>query len=249
MKRVSYKRYCSVRSGQYHQSGAMKTKCYSGFGPLGIALLLFTADAQEVLRLSHVVATVSQEPNNVYLYRFELFNDSPGGQRPGLDSAEVWPAIIGYEIPLDSPSVVWDITYPDTWYYRFLSAEEYLEQYGTVNPFNSRYVLQWYDVRLPAFKMIVPEGYNERFQADEYEPSVDDFGFRSHLSPVDGPYAALWLDMFRFIGDPPLPGGQVSGGALPYQAIPEAEGQTLIAFLCLGMGLVIASRRAFVSRR
>lgn len=82
----------------------------------------------------------------------------------------VWPAIIGYEIPLDDPGVVSDILSPATRSYRFLSAAEYKVEYGVPKPFNSSYVLQWYDYEWPADKMIVPDGYNHTFGTAEYEP-------------------------------------------------------------------------------
>lgn len=192
-----------------------------------------------VIRQSHVVTTVQNEGPGVYRYEYELFNDSPGAQPP---DASCWPAIIGYEIPLDSPSVVWDITFPNTWYYRFLSAAQYESEYGTVNPFNSAYVLQWYDNDLP-MRMIVPTGFNETFETDHYEPSASGFGFRSYLAPVDGPYAAVWLDFGRLIGDPPLPGGSLSGGALPYQPVPEVPSQTLASIACVGVALFCARHR------
>lgn len=198
------------------------------------------SQGQLVIRESHVVTTVQNEGGGVYRYEYELFNDSPGAQPP---DASCWPAIIGYEIPLDSPSVVWDIAWPDTWYYRFLSAEEYLWEYDTVNPFNSAYVLQWYDTELPMRRMIVPTGYNEMFEANEYEPSASGFGFRSYLAPVDGPYAAVWMDFYRGIGDPPLPGGSLSGGALPYQPVPEVPSQTLAGIACVGVALFCARHR------
>ncbi len=125
-------------------------------------------------------------------------NDSPAPQWI-WEEVEVWPSIVGYEIPLDHPSVVWSLTSPETWNYRFLSADEYQLEYGTPNPFLSAYVLQWYDEEFfsqPAARMIVPTGFNERFEASEYEPFANGFSFLSELSPVDGPYANLWVDFF-----------------------------------------------------
>ena len=170
-----------------------------------------------------------------------MWNDSPAPQ--WVDDLEIWPGIIGYEIPLDHPSVVWNVTSPDTWDYRFLSAAEYQLEYGTPNPFGSAYVLQWYDVVPMVQKMIVPKGFNTRFETSEYEPWANGFSFISNLSPVDGPYANLWLDYFRNIGDPPLPGGGLVGGGLPYQIIPEVPAQGLAALACLGLAAVTIWRR------
>lgn len=195
-----------------------------------------------IIRQSHVDATVTPESGGVYWYQYTLFNDSPGAQPP--DDA-VWPAIIGYEIPLDHPDVIWDIFSPDTWSYRFFSAAEYELMYGTPNPFNSAYVLQWYDAQFfEVEKMIVPSGYNETFEQDHYEPYAEGFSFRSYLSPEDGPYAAVWFDLYRFIGDPPLLGSGISGGGLPYNPIPEMPSQGLAAIACLGLASVAAWRRA-----
>ncbi|MDH7502150.1 MAG: hypothetical protein QHJ82_05460 [Verrucomicrobiota bacterium] len=207
-----------------------------------VIMALFCAQqsqGQLVIRQSHVVTTVQNEGGGVYRYEYELFNDSPGAQPP---DGMCWPAIIGYEVPLDSPSVVWDITWPDTWYYWFLSAEQYELEYGTVNPFNSAYVLQWYDYQLTE-KMIVPTNFNLTFETDHYEPSASGFGFRSYLAPVDGPYAAVWLDFYRNVGDPPLPGGSLSGGALPYQPVPEVPSQMPAGIACMGIAVLCARRR------
>ena len=195
----------------------------------------------DLVRLSHIETTVTPQGGGLFKYEYRVWNDSPAPQWVG--ELENWPSIIGYEIPLDHPSVVWNVTSPDTWDYRFLSAAEYQLEYGTPNPFGSAYVLQWYDVEPMVQKMIVPEGFNERFAMSEYEPWANGFSFISNLSPVDGPYANLWLDYFRNIGDPPLPGGGLVGGGLPYQIIPEVPAQGLAALACLGLATVTIWRR------
>lgn len=188
-----------------------------------------------IIRNSHIETVVTPIGGGQFKYEYTVFNDSPAPQWAG--ELETWPSIIGYEIPLDHPSVVQNVTSPETWSYRFLSAAEYELEYGAPNPFLSAYVLQWYDAQLferPPARMIVPTGFNERFEAAEYEPSANGFSFISNLSPVDGPYANLWLDFFRNIGDPPLPGGGLVGGGLPYRVIPEANASGIAALVCLG---------------
>ena len=140
--------------------------------------------------------------------------------------------------------MVGGIQSPETWDYRFLSAADYESEYGSPNPFNSLYVLQWYDTNPPVNKMIVPNGYNEAFEPDQYEPFADGFALTSNLGPVDGPYANLWFDQIRNIGDPPLPGGgPIGGGTLPYHLVPEIPGQGLAALGCLGFALLTWLRR------
>lgn len=195
----------------------------------------------DIVRHSHIETTVTPQDGGLFKYEYKVWNDSPAPQWVG--ELENWPSIIGYEIPLDHPSVVWDVTSPETWDYRFLSAAEYQLEYGTPNPFNSAYVLQWYDVIPMVQKMIVPEGFNARFEMSEYEPWANGFSFISTLSPVDGPYANLWLDFVRNVGDPPLPGGGLVGGGLPYQIIPEVPAQGLAALACLGLAAVTIWRR------
>jgi len=227
----------------------MKTKKLTTF--LGCAVVgaflpaaLASLTLDDIVRLSHIETTVTPQGGGLFKYEYRVYNDSPAPQWRG--ELENWPSIIGYEIPLDHPSVVWDVASPLTWDYRFLSAAEYQWEYGTPNPFNSAFVLQWYDAmlfdRIPQ-KMIVPEGFNERFEMSEYEPWANGFSFISNLSPVDGPYANLWLDFFRNIGDPPLPGGGLVGGGLPYRVIPEVPAQGLAALACLGLAAATVWRR------
>ena len=227
----------------------MKTKNLSVF--LGCAVVgaflptaLVSQGLDDLVRLSHIETTVTPQGGGLFKYEYKVYNDSPAPQWRG--ELENWPSIIGYEIPLDHPSVVWNVTSPLTWDYRFLSAADYQLEYGTPNPFNSAYVLQWYDAmlfdRFPQ-KMIVPEGFNARFEMSEYEPWANGFSFISNLSPVDGPYANLWLDFVRNIGDPPLPGGGLVGGGLPYRVIPEVPAQGLVALACLGLAAVTVWRR------
>ncbi len=196
----------------------------SGAALAGSAAFAATVeDRNGIIRSSHIETTVEDLGGGVFKYNYRVVNDSPGPQWV-FSEVETWPSIVGYEIPLDHPSVVWDITSPATWDHRFLSAFEYEQEYGIPNPFLSAYVLQWYDAELfsqPAATMIVPNGFNARFETNEYEPFANGFSMLSNLSPVDGPYAALWVDFVRNIGDPPLPGGGLVGGGLPYRVIPE----------------------------
>jgi len=174
----------------------------------------------EIVRLSRVETVVTDLGNGFYHYSYVVWNDSERQRDPGNRKMWVWPQIIGWEIPLDSPGVVTAITAPPTWDWQILSAEEYVNLYGVENPFDALYVLQWYDAELirgiSRNKRIVPTGYNAFFAENQYEPSADGFGFISPLAPVDGPYAAVWFDRYRQLGDPPLPGGGTTGGGLPY---------------------------------
>jgi hypothetical protein len=221
------------------------TGLHSFPGLMAAIALLATAwpgrAADPIIRDSHIGTVVTPLGGGLFKYEYTVFNDSPAPQWVG--ELEVWPSIIGYEIPLDHPSVVWDVTSPATWNYRFLSALDYQLEYGVPNPFMSAYVLQWYDVEPMVARMIVPVGFNARWEASEYEPSANGFSFISNLSPVDGPYANLWLDFFRNIGDPPLPGGGLAGGGLPYHVIPEANAAGLTALACLGWAAWRVQRR------
>lgn len=196
----------------------------------------------EVDRRSRVETVVTDLGNGFYHYAYTVWNDSLAPQFIGEDSRiGVWPRIVGWEIPLDSPSVVSDLTAPETWAWRFLSADEYLLLYGVENPFDSLYVLQWYDYELfeeiSPEKSIVPVGFNDFFGDDEYEPYAEGFSFVSVLAPVDGPYAAIWEDTYRQIGDPPLPGGGITGGGLPYTPRHQMPDGGTTAVL-LGLGLI-----------
>lgn len=218
-----------------------------------------------ISRESHVETEVSSMPGG-YRYDYRVVNDSPA---PQLSFAGVatWPAIVGYEIPLDHPSVVWGVQSPATWDHRFLSAAEYAATYGAPNPFHSLYVLQWYytgagveggaEPLEPPFVlpgpggpssvspggMVVPLGYNLVFGSSDYEPGAEGFSLMSNLSPVDGPYANLWLDAERNVGDPPLPGSSFSNGGLPFRHMPEAPAQALAALGCLGLAVWIRLRK------
>jgi hypothetical protein len=196
-----------------------------------------------VQRLSHIETVVNSNGDGTYTYNYRVVNDSPAPQSL-FEEISVWPSIVGYEIPLDDPSVVWNVLSPATWGYRFLSANQYQTEYGEPNPFSSAYVLQWYDLEFgEGAKMIVPTGFNTNFETDHYEPYADGFSITSRLSPVDGPYANLWFDFFRNIGDPPLPGGSIGGGGLPYTVIPEPPLTVFSAVGLLGLGAWVCWRR------
>lgn len=199
----------------------------------------------EVIRTSEVSTVVTANPDGTYTYNYTVRNTSPAPQWIG--DIEVWPTIIDYEVPLDDPSVVWNILSPSGWGYEFISYDEYRMRFGEPNPFASPWVLHWYtggvayDVpenvfatAIVGFMPIVPSGYNERFGTDYYEPQTDGFIFTSNLSPVSGPYLASWRDDFRNIGDPPLPGGTVGGGGTPpFNPVPEPS-----TWLLFSSGLV-----------
>jgi hypothetical protein len=245
----------ATRTGtdEHTENYAMNTKpSYSLFASLAITGLAVSTFGGVVLdpvqRLSHIETAVTANVDGTYTYRYRVVNDSPAPQfteEVEAGSVEVWPAIVGYEIPLDDPSLVWSIASPETWGYRFLSAGEYEQEYGQVNPFNSAYVLQWYDTEFfEGAKTIAPNGYNQAFNASEYEPYADGFAMTSRLGPVDGPYANLWADFFRNIGDPPLPGGNISGGTLPYTPlIPEPPATAFGVVSLVGLTVLVWYQR------
>jgi len=90
------------------------------------------------------------------------------------------------------------------------------------NPFGARHFLHWYDQWPPSFEeeeapaeeemAIAPVDYAGPFTVYEFE--TDGFVLFSSFAPVDGPYLTSWVDEYRNVGDPPLPGGlPVGGGA------------------------------------
>lgn len=190
-----------------------------------VAIGTAPADAQ-VVRTSEVSTVVTDNLNGTWTYNYRVWNTSPGAQDVGVDLPPVWPLIVDYEVPLDSPSVVSGVASPAGWAYEFLSAADYVNRYGEPSPFNSLYVLHWYEEFLfgeggRPWWPIAPDGYIAWMLAQDlvrtaYEPSTDGFIFTSSLGPVDGPYSTSWFDANRSTGDPPLPGGGVSGGTIPY---------------------------------
>ncbi len=191
-----------------------------------------------IIRSSEVFTTVTNNGDGTYTYNYTVKNTSPGPQ--WVNDGEVWPVIVDFEVPLDSPDVVWNIQSPETWSFEFLSAQQFIDRYNQPNPFNSAYVIHWYDVIPMVAKGIVPTGYNDRFESDWYEPQTDGFIFTSNLGPVDGPYTSSWWDQYRWIGDPPLPGGSVGGGGTPtYRTVPEPS---CLLLLLAGIGLVGSAR-------
>lgn len=190
---------------------------------LFIFLLTFTNNGFSVVafpnisRTSEVSTQIKQNQDGSYTYNYTLKNTSPAPQLVG--DVGVWPTIIDFEIPLNNPSVVCNISSPDQWSYEFISYNDYILRFGEPNPFLSPYVIHWYTLLIPngvGTKPIVPEGYNSIFGTNYYEPQTDGFIFTSFQPPVSGPYLASWWDEFRNIGDPPLPGGSpVGGGGTP----------------------------------
>jgi hypothetical protein len=198
---------------------------------------------------SSVVSAMSINAG-VYEYGFILTNTSEcsgGGQQ--------WPMIIDFEVPLQSPDSVDNITSPGSWSYSILSSADFESQFGIVNPFGSPYVLHWYDTLAvdtdpPASwqKSIVPAGfaayYNSSvYTADVYEDSAV-FGFDSLSGPVDGPYESSWSNSGRKPGDPPLPlqYGAVTGSGLPpfspSSTAPEPNSWLLLGTALAGLGMV-----------
>jgi hypothetical protein len=211
--------------------------------------LLWAGSVEAVIRTSEVSSVVTTNGDGTYTYNYNVINTSPGGQSEG-NIIDIWPLIVDYEVPLNSPSVVSNVLSPGQWSYEFISADQYLTRYGEANPFGSAYILHWYTgfgtmpQEVTAFfdglgyMPIAPDGYRALHELPVvYEPSTDGFIFTSLLAPVDGPYSTSWEDAFRNIGDPPLPGGSVGGGGTPsyQQVVPEPGTVVLLAFGLIGM--------------
>ena len=210
--------------------------------------LFWAGSVEAIIRTSDVTSVVTHNGNGTYTYNYTVKNTSPGNQIEG-NITDIWPLIVDYEVPLDNPSVVFDVLSPGEWSYEFISADQYLARFGEVNPFGSAYVLHWYtgfgtmpQAVVPFFDglgnmPIAPNGYRAGHEVPPvYEPSTDGFIFTSELAPVNGPYSTSWWDAFRNIGDPPLPGGSVGGGgSLVYHTVPEPGTAVLLAFGMIGL--------------
>ena len=228
---------------------------------LALALVLASAgaaDADSIIRTSAVSSVVEAMTDGSYRYEFTVQNTSPAGQ-------QVWPLIIDFEIPIDHPDEVWDIGYPDpSWSHEILSAADYELSFGVSNPFGSAYILHWYDMFPPSFapdpkddeepepteetqpepeevedeKAIAPADYAGPHIVFTFE--ADGFVLTSNQAPIDGPYLTSWTDEVWNIGDPPLPGGLISGGgANPYShavPLPAPAGLVLV-----GLGFAVLS--------
>ena len=192
-----------------------------------LAVSVILTDPSQIVRTSEVTTVVTDNGNGTWTYNYTVINTSPGPQMLLVDDefiVNIWPLIVDYEVPLDGPGVVSNVQSPDTWDYEFISAAEYISRFGEANPFDSAYVMHWYDAEFnepEPSRAIAPNGYTAwvetewGFTPDVYEPSTDGFIFTSARSPVNGPYLTSWVDEFRNIGDPPLPGGSVGGGGTP----------------------------------
>ncbi len=191
-----------------------------------------SAASADAVRTSDVSTLVTDNGNGTWTYNYTVTNTSPAPQfllrsdrttpcEGGSEvCAEVWPIVVDFEVPLGSSSDASDIQSPEFWDSEVLSAAEYEARFGP-NPFGAPFILHWYDTEVGVEKSIVPRGYNDRFDDDEYEPSTNGFILTSTLPPVDGPYLTSWWDEFRNIGDPPLPGGSnVGGGGTLYSVRP-----------------------------
>ncbi|MEM3485804.1 MAG: hypothetical protein QXI12_09300 [Candidatus Methanomethyliaceae archaeon] len=215
------------------------------------------SDTVTVIRTSEVSAVVTQNNDGSYNYNYTVKNTSPAPQWI-FGEVEVWPMIVDFEIPLNSPNDVWNVKSPEGWSYEFISFSDYQGRFGEPNPFMSPYVLHWYtgvevvgplaftNEAIPIlYKPIVPQGYNERFETNFYEPETDGFMMDSDLSPVSGPYSTSWQDHFRNIGDPPVPGGSVGGGGTPpFNPIPIPPTGIL---LLTGIGGLAYAKRKIIS--
>jgi len=236
--------------------------------PLALLLVLLAAAggyAQwDITRTSDVSSIVIDNGDGTWTYDFTVINTSPAPQFVGDTGQEidVWPLIVDYELPLDSPDVLLEVYSPGGWNYEFFSAEEYESIYGEANPFGSAWIIHWETVEVleaaasfdmitesiaivSEYKPIAPIGYNAAFGRDYYEDRTNGFTFVSNRAPINGPYSTSWSDFFRNIGDPPLPGGQVSGGGTPEyrQGSPSTpELSTWLMLTCGGLAGLLFRR-------
>ena len=125
------------------------------------AIAIGPLQPEDIVRTSSVSTVVTyNDTEGTWTYNYTVENTSPDAPQWVWGETPVWPLIIDYEVPLDSPEDVSDIDSPDIWDYEFISYSEYN------NPFGAPWVLHWYDTEPPeppnnfeAARAIAPDGY------------------------------------------------------------------------------------------